>query len=316
MARGEKPRKVHRAVSEEAGLRRLSVVSVIAGIVTAYGTFAVIASLVGSILSAADVETEFRTDDWTGSGAVASLATALTLLVAYLFGGYVAGRMSRRSAVLHGIAVFVGTLVIAAIVGSVVGWLTDDDQIRSNLQSIGVPTNSDQLSDVAVVGALVSVLAILVGAVVGAIWGERWHTSLARRIDDPERGATAERRRRAEAEEAATQRRIAADQAVASDRTTVGEPVAAASPTTSGPMTQTDPTEPPPPPPPPAPPAATVPPPAATVPPRRDDAAVPPPPPAASPPPPPAASQPPPAADVPPPRRDDAAVPPPHDSHR
>ena len=234
MARSERPAKVHRAVIEEAGLRRLSVVSVVAGIVTAYGTFAVIAALVGSILSAADVDTEFRTDDWTSSGAAASLATAATLLVAYLFGGYVAGRMSRRAAVLHGIAVFIGTLVVAAVVGSVVGWLTDDDQIRANLQGIGVPTNSDQLSDVAVVGALISVLAILVGAVVGAMWGERWHTTLARRVDDPERGATAERRRRAEDAEAASQRRVAQDRAVATERDNGQGAVVTTPPSTPG----------------------------------------------------------------------------------
>ncbi len=264
MARSERPAKVHRAVIEEAGLRRLSVVSVTAGIVTAYGTFALIAALVGSILSAADVDTEFRTDDWTSSGAAASLATAATLLVAYLFGGYVAGRMSRRAAVLHGIAVFIGTLVVAAVVGSVVGWLTDDDQIRANLQGIGVPTNTDQLSDVAVVGALVSVLAILVGAVVGAMWGERWHTTLARRVDDPERGATAERRRRAEEEEAASQRRVAADRAVATERD--ADPDAVVAPPPSGPGQSDVVTEPGaapvPPTPPPAPPAPATPAPA------------------------------------------------------
>ena len=169
-------------MTEEAGFRRLSLVSVLAGLVTVYGTFAIVASIVGAVLSSVEVETDFRTNDWTGSGAVALLATAVSLLVAYLFGGYVAGRMARRASMLHGVAVFVASIVVAAIVGTLVAVLTDDEQIRENLQSIGVPVSSDQVSGVAFVGAIVALAAMLVGSILGAMLGERWHTKLARRV--------------------------------------------------------------------------------------------------------------------------------------
>jgi hypothetical protein len=218
--------RAHRAVADEAGLRSISLISVLAGIVTAYGTFAIVASIVGAVLSSLDVQTDFRTNDWTGSGAVAALATAVSLFVAYLFGGYVAGRMARRKALLHGVAVFVASLVIAVVVGGVVGWLTDDQQIRESLQSIGVPTTTDQISGVAVVGAIVSIAAILVGSILGAMLGERWHTKLSQRVVDPDIGATRVRRERAAAEDGAAQEQVDRDEVIRRDREADRVPVA------------------------------------------------------------------------------------------
>ncbi len=212
-----RPTTVHRETAREAGYGSISPLSVIAGVVCAYGAFAIIASIVGAVLSAADVETEFRTNDWTGSGAVAALASAVALFLAYLFGGYVAGRMARRSGMLHGVLVFITSLVLGAIVGGVVGALADNDDIERNLRSIGIPTTSDQLSDVAIAGAIASVAAILLGSLLGGVLGERWHTKLARRVADPEIGPAADARRRADEEEAERRDRIDRDGAMHRD---------------------------------------------------------------------------------------------------
>ena len=79
--------RAHREAAGEAGLRSVSLISLLAGLVTAYGSFAVVAAVAGSVLAASDVSTDFRTNDWTGSGAVAALTSAIVLLIAYLFGG-------------------------------------------------------------------------------------------------------------------------------------------------------------------------------------------------------------------------------------
>lgn len=202
----------HIETSQEAGFNRVSLVSLLAGLLTAYGTFAVVAAIAGAVLNANDAETEFRTNDWTGSGAVASLASAVVLLVAYLFGGYVAGRMARRAGVLHGVLVFVASLITGAVVGVVVGVLTDNEDVKDNLRSIGLPTSVDQIEEVAVVGAVVSLIAMLVGSVLGGALGERWHDKLARRAADPSIGPAAEARARDEREDDERRRRIEHDE--------------------------------------------------------------------------------------------------------
>ncbi|HEX2577081.1 MAG TPA: YrzE family protein [Aquihabitans sp.] len=207
----------HLETAREAGLSRFSIVSILAGMVTAYGTFAILASIAGAIANAADADTEFRTNDWTGSGAVALLLSALVLLLAYLFGGYVAGRMARRSGLLHGIAVAVASLIVGGVVGGIVGAVADNDEVQDNLRSIGVPTNMDQVTEVAVTGVIVSLLAMLAGAALGGLLGERWHTKLARRVADDNYGPAAEARARAEREDEQHQRRVQQDDAVRRD---------------------------------------------------------------------------------------------------
>ncbi len=209
--------RLHKETARDAGFGSLSLISVLAGVVTAYGAFAVIAAVAGAATNGLDVATDFRSDDWTSSGAAASAITAVVLFVAYLFGGYVAGRMARRSATIHGLAVFVTTLAIGAIVGGIVAGLADSADIEQNLRSIGVPTTSDQVSNVAIAGVVLSLAAVLIGSLVGASLGERWHTKLARRVVDPAYGPSAEAWDRAAATEVEAQRRLQADPALARD---------------------------------------------------------------------------------------------------
>ena len=229
--RPERPTRVHRETALEAGFGTLSPLSVLAGVLCAYGAFAIVAAVVGAALAAADVNTEFRSNDWTGSGAVASLASAAVLFIAYLFGGYVAGRMARRAGLLHGALVFVVSLIVGGVAGGVVSALADNNDVENNLRSIGVPTSMDQLTEVAVAGAILSLVAVLVGSLLGGTLGERWHTKLARRVADPEIGTTADERARLEAEEAARRARLDNDDAIRRD---VDAEVAASEPVIVG----------------------------------------------------------------------------------
>lgn len=195
----------------------LSPLSVLAGVLCAYGAFAIVAAIVGAALAGADVDTEFRSNDWTGSGAIASLASAAVLFIAYLFGGYVAGRMARRAGMLHGALVFVVSLLVGGIAGGVVSTLADSNEIEDNLRSIGVPTTMDQVTEVAAAGVILSLVAVLVGSLLGGTLGERWHAKLARRVADPEIGTTADERARLEAEEADRRARLDHDDAMRRD---------------------------------------------------------------------------------------------------
>jgi len=173
----------------------ISAISILAGIVGAYGTFAVVAAIAGAVANRADTNTDFRTNDWTGNGAKALLISAVTLFIAYLFGGYIAGRMARRRGVAHGVAVFVVSLILAAIAGALVKAFTDNADIRRNLRSIGAPTTWNQVSDVAIVGVIVALAAMLLGAILGGMLGDRWHAKLERRAADPAYGPDTQIRR-------------------------------------------------------------------------------------------------------------------------
>lgn len=206
--------RLHKDIARDAGFGSVSIPSVLAGVVCAYGTFAVVAAVAGAVTDALGITTDFRTDDWTSNAAGAAVLTAVVLFVAYLFGGYVAGRMARRSALLHGLAVFVTSLVLGALAGGLVTGLADNADVEQNLRSIGIPTTTDQVTEVAVAGAIVSLAAILLGSLAGSWLGERWHTKLARRAVDPSYGPQADAWDRAAAAEYDAHRRAERDRAL------------------------------------------------------------------------------------------------------
>lgn len=206
------------ALAAHAGMGRVSLASVLAGTLVAYGAFAVLLAVTAAIAKAAGFDTDLSTDQWHDLGAAGGAIVAVVLLVCYLFGGYVAGRMARRSGSTNGFLVFVLSLVIAVGVAGVVNVFTDGADILRNLRSVGIPTSASEWSDVGTVAGIGSLLAMLVGSVMGGAWGERWHTKLLARAIDPAYGVEAARRREAdrhrdevrESEERATEAQLEA----------------------------------------------------------------------------------------------------------
>jgi hypothetical protein len=103
------------------------------------------------------------------------------LLVAYLFGGYVAGRMARRAGLLNGLAVFLLAVVLVAVVGAVAASQADAEAIGGNLRSLGIPTTGTEWGKAGTIAGIGSLAAMLIGALFGGVLGERWHSKLTRR---------------------------------------------------------------------------------------------------------------------------------------
>jgi hypothetical protein len=169
------------SLAREAGLGRLSLPSILAGVLVAYGAFAVLAALVGTVTAAIGLNAELNRNDWATLGVGSAIAVAVVLLLAYLFGGYVAGRMARRAGLLNGLAVFLLALLLVAVVGAVAASQADAASIASNLRSLGIPTTGTEWAKVGTVAGIGSLAAMLVGALLGGVLGERWHSKLTRR---------------------------------------------------------------------------------------------------------------------------------------
>lgn len=169
------------SLAREAGVGKLSFISVLAGTLVAYGAFAVLAALVGAAATAIGLTNDLSSNDWARLGTGSAIAGAMVLFVAYLFGGYVAGRMARRAGLLNGLAVFVLAIVLITAVGAIVASQADVDTIRTNLRSLGIPTSGSEWSDIGTLAGIASLAAMLIGALVGGVLGERWHSKLTRR---------------------------------------------------------------------------------------------------------------------------------------
>ncbi len=191
--------KDRRALAADAGFGSVSLVSVLAGVLVAYGAFAVLVGVAAAIVDALNVKTDIVTTDYEQLGVTGGLIVAGILLLSYLFGGYVAGRMARRAGVANGLVVAILGLAIAAGVAALVR-ASDAETINTSLRSFGVPTTADEYGQAFTVAGIASLAAILIGSLLGGSLGERWHGKLLARAVDPTVGTEADARRQAQAD--------------------------------------------------------------------------------------------------------------------
>jgi hypothetical protein len=171
-----------RQLVEAAGWRRTSPISVLAGTLVAFGAITLIAAAAGAAGSALGLHTSgISTHEWRQNGIAAAAVGAIVVFASFAFGGYTAGRMSRRAGARHGALVFLlSVLLIGAI--ALIAWGVRDSvhvDLAANLRDNGVPTSRGTWGDIGLGAGIAGVAAMLLGSIVGGIRGDRWHGRLA-----------------------------------------------------------------------------------------------------------------------------------------
>ena len=175
----ESPRDRKR-LARQAGLGRLSFISALAGVLIAYGAFALLAALVGAVAVAIGLDTELASNDWDTLGMGSAVTVTVVAFVAYLFGGYVAGRMARRAGLVNGLAVFALAVLLVVVVGAIAASQADTETIQANLRSLGLPTSGAEWAKIGTAAGIGTLAGMLLGAGIGGVVGERWHSELVR----------------------------------------------------------------------------------------------------------------------------------------
>lgn len=115
-----------------------------------------------------------------GIGIGGGIALLVVLFLAYLAGGYVAGRMARFDGVRQGIAVWViGLLVVIllAILGVVFG---SQFNVLAQLNLPRIPIDEGTATTAGIISLVAVLLATLLGAVLGGKLGDRFHRKVDR----------------------------------------------------------------------------------------------------------------------------------------
>jgi hypothetical protein len=113
-------------------------------------------------------------------GIAGGIALLVVLFLAYLAGGYVAGRMARFDGVRQGIAVWViGLLVLVAlaVLGAVLG---AEYNVLSQLNLPSIPVSGDTLTTAGIIAGIAALLVTLLGAILGGKLGTRFHRKVDR----------------------------------------------------------------------------------------------------------------------------------------
>ncbi|TFV51538.1 hypothetical protein [Blastococcus sp. TF02A-35] len=131
-------------------------------------------------ISSADQAAQQATDQADTIGIAGGIALTVVLFLAYLAGGYVAGRMARFDGLKQGLAVWlIGLLIVAAlaIAGAVLG---SEYNVLSQLNMPTVPVSGDTLTTAGIIAGIVALLITLLGALLGGKLGERYHRKVDR----------------------------------------------------------------------------------------------------------------------------------------
>ena len=116
----------------------------------------------------------------TTIGLTGGIALLVVLFLAYLAGGYVAGRMARFDGVRQGLAVWlIGLLVVVvlALLGVVLG---AQYNVLSQLNLPSIPISGDALTTGGIIAGIAALLVTLLGAILGGKLGTRYHRKIDR----------------------------------------------------------------------------------------------------------------------------------------
>jgi hypothetical protein len=179
----EKP-QTRSKLARMAGIGPVSPVSILGGVLVGYAAFGILLGAAIALLhhrsSAFD-----PTQGWEKLGTGGGILIGVLFLLAYLLAGYMTGRMAWRQGILHGVGVFVASLVIGAIIVVVVKSTTTSKDLKSitdALHNLGIPTTRSGWRDVNSVLPIASLVGMFLGSVFGAVAGERWYSRISRRV--------------------------------------------------------------------------------------------------------------------------------------
>lgn len=147
--------------------------------------------LLGGIVAAAAGSIAFETGIDERLNATAAevsigsvVAGIVVLAIAFLIGGWAAGRMSRYDGGRNGLMTAVWFLVLGAVLAALGMWAGDEYNVAARVDLLpnwfGTWFDSDRVTTGAVVSGIVAIVVILVAGFLGGKLGERFH----RRADD------------------------------------------------------------------------------------------------------------------------------------
>ncbi len=184
----ETPRHDDVIAREKARFGGMKFGSAFFGWLTAIGTVVLLTAVVTAIGAALGIGTGTTVEEAADAAAgdpatfsiIGAIAIAVVLFLAYLAGGYVAGRMARFSGALQGVAVWLWGIIIAVVVAVVSLIAGSQWDILATLDGFPrIPVTADAATTTGILTAVVAAAIALGGAVLGGIAGMRYH----RRVD-------------------------------------------------------------------------------------------------------------------------------------
>ncbi len=151
----------------------------IAGMFTAMGVFLFLAGLgaagVGGLAFQVDtVDVEGAAEEISLVGGILAL---VGLFVAFLVGGWAAGRMARYDGGLNGAMTAFWMVLLIVIFAALGAWIGQEYNVfaQMNLPDWAAGWSGDEITAAAVIGGILGIVVMFLGGYLGGKWGEAYH---------------------------------------------------------------------------------------------------------------------------------------------
>lgn len=173
--------------------------AILTGVVVAYGAFSLIFAIVGGAFAASGVEADELTSASREIGIGVAIGALVSWFLAFLWGGYTAGRMGRGAGILNGILVPILFLVIGGIVAALVAAFGETANLQLPFTQNQLPIRGSELYEYSIAFSIAILAAMLIGGILGGGMGQRWHKKLERRtLHDEEQRVEGQRQSQAQ----------------------------------------------------------------------------------------------------------------------
>ena len=144
------------------------------GMLTALAMVVLLGGLVGAAIGAVGYQTGLS-GDTVEDITIASLIGGLAVLfVAYLVGGWTAGRIARYDGARNGLMTGIWTVVLAAALSALAAVLGNQYDVFAD---VNMPQwfDRDAVTTAAIISGGVAIATMLLGGLLGGLWGTRYH---------------------------------------------------------------------------------------------------------------------------------------------
>lgn len=174
------PAYERRSVVDVVGARGgVSGTAILTGVVVAFGTLFLLTALVaGVIVATGYTAPPVGSQEAIDAGLYGGIALVIAQLLAYLWGGYTAGRMARGAGAANGFLVPLFAILLGVAVAAIATALGANASLNLPFETARLPLEQSTAVSWGLGIGIASLVAMFVGGALGGAIGANWHTRL------------------------------------------------------------------------------------------------------------------------------------------
>ena len=172
--RREIARPVHPIAAARDRFGGIDLPASLVGMLTAIAVLILLGGIVGAAIGAIGYQTGVSGDNVEEISIASLIGGLVVLAIAYLIGGWTAGRIARYDGARNGLMTGVWTIVLAGALSALAAWFGSEYDVFANVE---LPQwfDRDALTSTALASGLAAIAMMLIAGLLGGLWGTRYH---------------------------------------------------------------------------------------------------------------------------------------------